>query len=1622
MASALHSPRVARLPRMLSAHWNGSVKPSFACARCAAKAAMTHTRLVAVVILIALALMPWGAPAAGRRDDDRRGAPVKKQEKPQTWRQAKPEDSDDDKGPWINGVSPKVRKHVGSGDRARVLVSLRLPGRGHVPESRLTHAAASLQRSDIALIGGQLMARLRKYNVRLVHRYTYVPLIALEIDAAALAELEGAALWVDRVFDDAIKQPILAESVPLIGADRAWGRGFDGSGTVVAVLDTGVDASHPFLLGKVVEEACYSSTLAKHSTTFCPNGLEEQVGPGAAVPCPLDAQGCFHGTHVAGIAAGDGATAGVTFSGVAPGAQLMAVQVFSKFTSVADCGLFNTPCVGAYTSDLISGLERVYTVRSTRNIASVNLSLGGGSFTAACDAEPEKMIIDTLRSAGVATVVAAGNDGSPTSLSSPACISSAVSVGSTTKSDAVSSFSNVAPFMSLFAPGEDIVSSVTGGGFAMLSGTSMATPHVAGSWAILKQATPASTVDQLLGSLQSTGVPVTDTRSGTPVTRPRIRVDLALDQLVPPTLTVTAVTPDRGKTGTTVTATIDGTGFVSGATVSAGSGITVSSVAVLSPTRMTARFAIASSAALGARNVRVTVPGAVATLTNGFTVLPAVTLDLAYNGKLRDRVGALDTARTPDGALDGTLTLTLSATSARTITALRLQNSIGGVWDTTSPNSAWLLGVAPALDSPLLNNATTMTVNTTLTDGGTLRLFASDYGNGVGFGVGQQLTLIATLSDGTSVQGTTTVTSSSPTVTAVSPNQGQSGSAVAVTIDGSGFANGASVNAGVGITATGVTVLSATRLTATFTIAADASAGARDVTVTNPSGTGGTLANAFTITTPQTVVMSLAYNGKLRDKVGGGDTARGPDGSPDGTLTLSLSAPGGRTVTALLLQNGIGGSWDTTAGNGIWLLGVATSLDGALLNNAATMAVNTLVPDGGSVRLFASDYNGGLGFSAGLTLTVTVSFSDGTSAQATTTTPAPVTVSSVSPSQGTVGSTVPVTIDGNGFASGATVSAGAGITVSNVAFVSSTRLSASFAIDGAAAAGGRDVVVTNPNGGGGSLANAFTVNVAAPVVVSSVSPSQGTAGSTVAVTIDGSGFASGASVSAGAGITVSNVAYVSPARLTASFAIDGAAAAGGRAVVVTNPNGMAGSLSNGFMVNLPTPVTVSSVSPAQGMAGSTVPVTIDGSGFASGATVSAGADITVTNVAFVSSARLTASFAIDSAATAGGRAVVVINPNGIGGSLPSAFTVTVPAPATLALTFNGKLRDRVGGGDTALVGDGAVDATMTLTLSAAGGKTITALQLQNGIGGGWDTTPNISWVLGVASSLDGALLNNAATTAVNMFVPDGGSLRLFASDYNGGQGFAGGLMLTVTATFSDGTSAVATTVTTAGVTVTALTPNQGLLGSTVAVTIDGTGFASNSSVSAGSGITVTNIAFVSSTRLTASFVIDSAASGGARDVTVTTPGNGGGTRLNGFTVNVPTAVTLSYDGKLRDKVGGGDMWLGGDGSLDATMTLRLSAPAGKTITALQLQNGIGGLWDTIAPNSSWLIGVAGSLDGAMLNDPTSMAVTAVVPDGGTLTLFASDYGNGFGFGSGRNLTVTVTFSDGTTATASAVTP
>ena len=156
----------------------------------------------------------------------------------------------------------------------------------------------------------------------------------------------------------------------------------------------------------------------------------------------------------------------------------------------------------------------------------------GGAFVAPCDTNPLKPLIDQLRNASIATVIAAGNGARTDTgvfvpgIASPGCISSAVSVGATTKGDQIAAFSQTAPFLSLLAPGVDITSSVPGGGFLALNGTSMATPHVAGAWAILKQLSPGASVATVLGTLAATGRPIADARNG--VTTPRIRIYDAL--------------------------------------------------------------------------------------------------------------------------------------------------------------------------------------------------------------------------------------------------------------------------------------------------------------------------------------------------------------------------------------------------------------------------------------------------------------------------------------------------------------------------------------------------------------------------------------------------------------------------------------------------------------------------------------------------------------------------------------------------------------------------------------------------------------------------------------------------------------------------------------------------------------------------------------------------------------------------------------------------------------------------------------------------------------------------------------------------------------------------------------
>src|SRR5690606_22167174 len=126
----------------------------------------------------------------------------------------------------------------------------------------------------------------------------------------------------------------------------------------------------------VVEEACFSSNSAT-STSLCPNGSNFQVGPGAAAPTRcIGANGCEHGTHVAGIAAGS--------PGVAPDANIIAIQVFSRFSGIAECG-FNGSCVKSFVSSQMSALIYAESFSSAYDIAAANLSLGGEFFSNHCD-------------------------------------------------------------------------------------------------------------------------------------------------------------------------------------------------------------------------------------------------------------------------------------------------------------------------------------------------------------------------------------------------------------------------------------------------------------------------------------------------------------------------------------------------------------------------------------------------------------------------------------------------------------------------------------------------------------------------------------------------------------------------------------------------------------------------------------------------------------------------------------------------------------------------------------------------------------------------------------------------------------------------------------------------------------------------------------------------------------------------------------------------------------------------------------------------------------------------------------------------------------------------------------
>lgn len=394
-----------------------------------------------------------------------------------------------------------------------------------------------------------------------VRLFRNVPMMALTADAATIQALAQDPTVV-RIHADRLSRPLLTQSLQRIGMPAALSAGATGQGQVVAVLDSGARLGHEFLSSRIIAGACFNTNGPSGSVSRCPGGATTATTLASSDDCTDPALfGCGHGTHVSGIAAGFNTNlgAGEPAHGVARDARILSINVFSTFP-LSQCGNLGAPytgCILSWSSDQIAALDHVYSLRNTYAIGAVNMSLGGGEFASACTTDAVRPAVQQLTNAGIAVVIAAGNDSFDASVGAPGCIPEAITVGSTTQGDVRSDFSNWGTLVDIAAPGSAILAPYINGSsnvdYSALSGTSMAAPHVAGAFAAIRTAAPSASVADILAALRATGTSVT----AAGVTIPRMNVDQALARLSTGTPTTTTLNgPATSSLGQPVTFTI----------------------------------------------------------------------------------------------------------------------------------------------------------------------------------------------------------------------------------------------------------------------------------------------------------------------------------------------------------------------------------------------------------------------------------------------------------------------------------------------------------------------------------------------------------------------------------------------------------------------------------------------------------------------------------------------------------------------------------------------------------------------------------------------------------------------------------------------------------------------------------------------------------------------------------------------------------------------------------------------------------------------------------------------------------------------------------------------------------
>ena len=934
--------------------------------------------------------------------------------------------------------------------------------------------------------------------------------------------------------------------------------------------------------------------------------------------------------------------------------------------------------------------------------------------------------------------------------------------------------------------------------------------------------------------------------------------------------TVTAANPSsRGQGATGEDITITGNNFAHGATVTfSGTGITVNSTTFESTTELTANITISGTATTGARNVTVTnTDGQSGSCTGCFTVnaAPVVTdvnpgalpnsgpaqLTLTGTGFVDGATVALELAGQPDipgTGVDVVSSTTITATFDLTNVApqdwdVRVTNPDGGTsvcadCFTVTGSTPDVTGADP--DS-LGQGATNQDVTIT---GGDFAMGATVSFSGTGITVNDvtfvdETELIANITisptattgdrnitvtntDGLSGSCTACFTvNAAPTVTSTDPSsRGQGAAAQNITINGTGFVDGATVTfSGTGITVNSVTFVDATELTANITIAGSAPTGARNVTVTNPDAGTGTCTSCFTINAGPTV------------------TSADPSSLGQGATTENVTING---------SNFVDGAVVSFSGTGITVHSTtfvdATELTAniTIAGNAPTGARNVTVtnPDAGTKTCIGC---------------FTVN--------------AKPTLTDVQPDSLGQGATAQdLTLTGSGFQDGATVSfSGTGITVNDVTFVDSTELTANVTVSGTATPGARDVTVTNPDAGTpATCTGCFTVN-AKPTLTAVDPDNLGQGATDQDLTLTGTGFQDGATVSfSGTGITVNDVTFVNATTLTANVTIAGNAATGARNVTVTNPDaGTPATCTGCFTVN--TGPTVTDVTP--GAASNTEPVelTLTGTGFETGAEIrlvrNGQPDIEGTGVVVSSPTEASATFDITAAAP-GDWDVVLTNPDQGTGTCVGCFTIAGSAPSVSSVSPSSR-------------GQGATDQDITINgLNFAMGATVS-------FSGTGITVNDVTFVSTTELTANITISGTATTGARNVTVTN--------TDAQSG---------TCTGCFTVNAAPQANDVIPDSLA-------QGADG--VDVQIIGTGFQSGSVVSfSGTGITINSTTFVNATKIIVDVTIDQAAPVGARDVTVTNPdGAPPDTCFGCFTVRAPSVE--STVGVVR-----GNVWYLGD--------------------------------------------------------------------------------------------------------------